>query len=204
MINGYVTCLNSVHPTRQCSSSYNCSTSGWSVKICSLKQETIIPIISAKSINLRSINLAQYNYHVLASVRLQFVLIIDDTYNRIVNKQHLYSFCSLSKYEPSTVMAEYETNVKFSHIWYLDLADENLLRFNPFDLIISTNHYRSLMLDNLREGAANKLIYRSRNNVKDRLRPCCILTHLYFLCHTKPSISDTTIRFEIFDSQVYY
>lgn len=50
-------------------------------------------------------------------------------------------------------MAEYESNVKFPHICYLDLADENLLRFNPFDLIISTN--RSLMLDDLRKGTAN-------------------------------------------------
>lgn len=100
-------------------------------------------------------------------------------------------------------MAEYENNVKFLHIWYLDLADENLLRFDPFDLIISTNRYKSLMLDDLRKGAANKPIYRSRNNVKDPLRPCCILTHPYFLCHTKPSMSDTMVRFEIFDSQVY-
>lgn len=179
MISDYVTCLNSTHPTRQCSSSYNCSTSGWSVKIRSpLNQETIISIISAKSINLRSINLAQYNYHVLASVRLQFVSIIDDTHNRFVKNSICTHFVLFSKYEPSNVMA--------------------------FDLIISTNHYRSLMLDDLRKGAANKPIYRSRNNVKDPLRSCCISTHPYFLCHTKPSMSDITVRFEIFDSQMYY
>lgn len=85
-------------------------------------------------------------------------------------------------------MAEYESNVKFPHICYFDL-----LRFNPFDLIISTNHYSSLMLDDLREGAANKPIYRSRNNVKDLFRPCCISTHPYSFSVT-PSHLCLTLR----------